>query len=70
MKLSKQMIKHLAYRLRQYRAGQADRKMKKGAMSANGTYLDGYYSPDKRLPDFMTEDELLQVQEAMTSEQK
>jgi hypothetical protein len=40
-------------RLAQFRAGQLDRARSAGCLSANGDYLDGWYSPEKELPPFL-----------------
>lgn len=40
-------------RLAQFRSGQLDRARSAGCLSANGDYLDGWYSPEKELPPFL-----------------
>ena len=47
-------------KLLQYRAwlaGQSDRLNNKPCISTNGKYLDGWYSPEKIIPDFLTHDQ-------------
>jgi len=48
--------------LEQFRQGQKDRKEDAGCRSSNGRYLEGWYAPDKVLPDFLTMNELKELE--------
>ncbi len=48
--------------LRDYRQGQADRKAGKPCSSTNGRYLEGWYDLHRRLPDFLTESQLKEIE--------
>ena len=50
--------------------GQEDRRNGKGCLSANGTYLDGWYNPDQSVPDFFTIDELVAYRRALSQQQR
>lgn len=41
-------------RYEQWRTGQLDRLYNKPCCSTNGDYLDGWYSPNQAVPDFLT----------------
>jgi hypothetical protein len=42
----------------QYRKGQLDRKLGEPCKSANGAYLDGWYSPGQDVPPYITRAEM------------
>lgn len=42
-------------RVGQFRLGQLHRRKSLPCMSANGSYLDGWYSPEKEIPPYVTE---------------
>lgn len=44
-------------RAKAFRQGQADRKAGKGLLSADGSYLDGWHSPEKTLPPSINRDQ-------------
>jgi hypothetical protein len=44
-------------RLANYRKGQLDRAKGSGCLSSNGSYLDGWYSPEQELPPFLSGEE-------------
>jgi hypothetical protein len=60
------MLKH-AMRYREWLKGQADRFDRKSCASVNGDYLDGFYSPEKTFPDFLTNAEAARCRAIMAS---
>jgi len=44
-------------RVRQFRMGQQDRKAGQPCKSTDGAYLDGWYSPEKGVPPYVTTEE-------------
>lgn len=52
----------LQRKLKIFRDAQADRRRGLPCGSANGTYLDGWYAPNKLLPDFLTWDVLEKIE--------
>lgn len=47
----------ICLRVRQFRLGQKDRQLGEPCKSANGCYLDGWYSPDQTVPPYITQAE-------------
>ena len=40
-----------------FRSGQKDRKEGKGCLQAWGSYLDGWYNPDQKIPPYVTKNQ-------------
>lgn len=54
-------------RLAHFRKGQEDRKEggdSRGPLSTHGAYLDGWYSPDQQVPDFLTAEQTAELENA------
>lgn len=47
----------LLRRYKNWLSGHGDRLERKPCASTNGDYLDGWYSPEKDIPDFLTHSE-------------
>lgn len=62
MGLSKQKKRQLTERLKKFRQGQVDRLSGKPASSADGTYLDGWYTPYQVCPDWLTPGRLKEIE--------
>ncbi len=54
MKLSKQQLASYAIKYANWLQGQNDRLAGRGCLSANGRYLEGWYSPNASCPEFLT----------------
>ena len=48
--------------LSEFRQGQADRKAGRPCSSTNGRYLEGWYDPERHLPDFLTQKMLEEIE--------
>jgi len=55
-------IKRYRKMLSEFRQGQTDRKAGRPCSSTNGRYLEGWYDPERHLPDFLTQKMLEEIE--------